>query len=135
MKEYIHKCEQLALKTNRNGIYKFPYIGASWFAFSFSIILALLIFQLRDSQKLWIQYSSACLASLLCYGVCAWSIPATMEMFTKAGLYGKDLSKPGKPDEKPAIPEGLGLIIAVIFIVCEIFMQLFFARSADEVQD
>jgi hypothetical protein len=56
-----------------------------------------------------------------------------MEMFSKAGLFGKDLSKPGKAEEKPAIPEGLGLIIAVVFIVCEIFMQLFFARNSDEV--
>lgn len=46
-----------------------------------------------------------------------WLIPSVSQSFVKAGLFGKDLSKPGKP----IIPETIGIITSTVYLFVMFF--------------
>ena len=48
------------------------------------------------------------------------------------GISGKDLGKKGSTNESKDIPEALGLVCGIIFIVSAILAQLMFAKDNDE---
>ena len=50
----------------------------------------------------------------------------------KAGLSGKDLGKKGGPLENRDVPEALGIVSGIVFLMCMIFTQLIFAKDANE---
>lgn len=56
-------------------------------------------------------------------------IPVIAEYTLRRGLSGKDLGKKGTPLEDRDIPEALGIVCGVVFLVCTIFVQLIFADS------
>jgi len=57
--------------------------------------------------------SVSVVSSTVGYVATKWLIPRVSDNFIKIGLFGKDLSKPGKP----VIPETMGAIPAVIFVL------------------
>ena len=132
MEEYVEKCKQLEKSSQRNGLFKISYVATAWIIFIFSILLAIVTFPFSN-HHLWYQLIISCLFCAMCYFICSYAIPATMNLFIRAGLFGKDVNKPWKSEEKPKISEGSGLIMAVVYIVCEICLQLFFARENEEV--
>jgi hypothetical protein len=42
------------------------------------------------------------------------------ELLLKAGLFGKDLNKAGKKEDKPPVPEGLGIVPSIIYLMVTI---------------
>lgn len=56
-------------------------------------------------------------------------IPVVGQYTLKRGLSGKDLGKKGSITESKDIPEALGLVCGVVFLMMTIFTQLLFARD------
>jgi UDP-N-acetylglucosamine--dolichyl-phosphate N-acetylglucosaminephosphotransferase len=56
-------------------------------------------------------------------------IPVFSEYTLKRGLSGKDLGKKGTPLESRDVPEALGIVCGVVFLVCTITSQLIFAKN------
>jgi len=60
--------------------------------------------------------------ALLGYGVTLYMIPSIKGLNEKAGLAGKDLNK-GEAGQKTKVPESLGIVPGVVYIVCVCFLQ------------
>lgn len=58
-------------------------------------------------------------------------IPIIAEYTLKNGLYGKDLGKKGTKRENILVPEALGVVSGVVFLICAILSQLFFLRKIE----
>lgn len=56
-------------------------------------------------------------------------IPIFAQYTLKRGLSGKDLCKKGTPDESRDVPEALGIVCGIVFLVCTISSQLLFANN------
>lgn len=56
-------------------------------------------------------------------------IPVFSEYTLKKGLSGKDLGKKGTANESKDIPEALGLVCGISFLICTIFSQVLFATN------
>ena len=56
-------------------------------------------------------------------------IPIFAEYTLKRGLSGKDLGKKGSPYENKDVPEALGLVCGLSYIVCTILSQIAFAKN------
>jgi UDP-N-acetylglucosamine--dolichyl-phosphate N-acetylglucosaminephosphotransferase len=56
-------------------------------------------------------------------------IPIFAQYTLKRGLCGKDLGKRGTPNESKDIPEALGIVCGIVFLVCTISSQLLFAKN------
>jgi UDP-N-acetylglucosamine--dolichyl-phosphate N-acetylglucosaminephosphotransferase len=59
-------------------------------------------------------------------------IPVFAEYTLKKGLSGKDLGKKGSPQENNDIPEALGIVCGIIYLVSTILSQLSYANSAQQ---
>lgn len=64
-----------------------------------------------------------------------WLIPVVSQYTLRKGLSGKDLGKRYTASKDTAIPEALGIVSAVGFLVCIIFSQLLFAETLAEQVD
>uniref|UniRef100_A0A7S2Y1J2 Uncharacterized protein n=1 Tax=Fibrocapsa japonica TaxID=94617 RepID=A0A7S2Y1J2_9STRA len=62
------------------------------------------------------------------------AIPKTKEYLVRRGLVGKDLCKKGMKGGEKIIPEAMGIVPGVSFLVCIIFCQIFYAYSRDAVK-
>jgi UDP-N-acetylglucosamine--dolichyl-phosphate N-acetylglucosaminephosphotransferase len=56
-------------------------------------------------------------------------IPIFAQYTLKRGLCGKDLGKRGSANESRDIPEALGIVCGIVFLVCTISSQLLFAKN------
>jgi len=56
-------------------------------------------------------------------------VPVVSEYTLKKGLSGKDMGKKGMTYENNDIPEALGIVSGVVFLVCTIVSQLVFAKD------
>jgi UDP-N-acetylglucosamine--dolichyl-phosphate N-acetylglucosaminephosphotransferase len=56
-------------------------------------------------------------------------IPVFAEYTLKKGLSGKDLGKKGTENESKDIPESLGIVCGIVFLVCTILSQIFVAET------
>lgn len=56
-------------------------------------------------------------------------IPIFSQYTMKRGLCGKDLGKRGTPKESHDVPEALGIVCGIVFLVCTICSQLVFAKN------
>ena len=56
-------------------------------------------------------------------------IPIFSQYTLKRGLCGKDLGKRGTPNESKDVPEALGIVCGIVFLVCTICSQLLFAKD------
>jgi UDP-N-acetylglucosamine--dolichyl-phosphate N-acetylglucosaminephosphotransferase len=50
----------------------------------------------------------------------------------RAGLSGKDMGKKGSKNESVDVPEALGLVPGIVFLMCTIFTMLIYAKNAEE---
>ncbi|EFC47309.1 predicted protein [Naegleria gruberi] len=67
--------------------------------------------------------------SLIGYAVTLFMIPSIKGLNEKAGLAGKDLNK-GEEGAKTKVPESLGIVPGVVYIVCVCFIQEMFQDKA-----
>ena len=88
----------------------------------------LCVFQIRDESTLY-QISFSVAISVLGFIVTNSLIPVFAEYTLKRGLSGKDLGKKGTPLESRDVPEALGIVCGVVFLVCTIISQLIFAKN------
>jgi UDP-N-acetylglucosamine--dolichyl-phosphate N-acetylglucosaminephosphotransferase len=56
-------------------------------------------------------------------------IPVIAEYTMKRGIAGKDMGKKGSARESVDVPEALGIVPGIVFIICAIFTQLMFAKD------
>ena len=80
--------------------------------------------------KYWIYVSIV--LSVLGYFLVSSLVGVVAEYNLKARLSGKDLGKKGTARESVDVPEALGIVPGIIFLVCTISTQLLFAKSAQE---
>eukprot|EP00210_Caulerpa_lentillifera_P007092 g6785.t1 len=55
-----------------------------------------------------------------------WLIPLVGQSTLKAGIFGLDLNKVGTPMADKKIPEGLGLAVGVVYLICVIMFEQFY---------
>lgn len=67
--------------------------------------------------------------SLLAFLSAFLLIPALSSRFMLRGLKGKDMGRRGTPLESVEIPSAVGLVCAVVFLVCVISTQLWWAKG------
>jgi UDP-N-acetylglucosamine--dolichyl-phosphate N-acetylglucosaminephosphotransferase len=90
-----------------------------------SIVCAL---SLKDGPLLTqLLYSFA--VALIAFFTTVSLIPVFSQYTLKRGLCGKDLGKKGTIHESRDVPEALGLVCGISFLVCTIISQLLFARD------
>ncbi len=78
-----------------------------------------------------LQFLSSSLISLLAYYTTVRLIPVFQHYSLKAGLHGRDLNKPGDKESKPLVPESLGVVSGVVFIISIVFTEFLFHLSGD----
>lgn len=76
---------------------------------------------------LWILVAAA-----LCFFLTHSTIPLAKQYTKKAGLKGKDLGKKGTERESEEIPEALGIVCGIVFLVFVILLQMVYARGTDQ---
>lgn len=67
--------------------------------------------------------------SVLGYLGTSYLIPVFAEYTLKRGIAGKDMGKKGTADEDKLVPEALGIIAGIVYLVCTIISQMFFAET------
>lgn len=70
--------------------------------------------------------------SIPAYYVSEKAIGQFKESLEKNGLFGKDLNKAGLRDTKPPVPEGLGIVIAIVFLMVTIMGQVLLDFTSDK---
>lgn len=81
--------------------------------FLLSVIGLGLIFLLKEYSAILVSIGFG----LIGFIISDWLIPRVGQSFIKIGLFGKDLSKPGKP----IIPESIGAVTATVYIFTMLF--------------
>lgn len=71
----------------------------------------------------------SCLVAIIAFFATSSLIPVFSEYTLRRGLAGKDLGKKGTPHESRDVPEALGLVCGIVFLVCTIISQLLFAKD------
>lgn len=71
----------------------------------------------RESQEQLLRVLAVGTASVVCYFLVSHFIGTMSSYFQKGGLHGKDINKRGTPAGEIPIPESLGLVSAVVYIV------------------
>lgn len=80
--------------------------------------LLIAFFSFPLNKPLWKISILSFILSLIAFFITNKLIPILKEYTLNAGMKGKDLNKPIVPQEdKPEIPESLGIVPAVIFII------------------
>lgn len=59
----------------------------------------------------------------------SYLIPVVAQYTLRRGICGRDLCKKGTRNESKDIPEALGLAAGVVYLICAICSQLFFAKK------
>lgn len=88
----------------------------------------LCVSQIHD-ESTWYQLSFSVAISILGFIATNSLIPVFAEYTLRRGLSGKDLGKKGTPLESKDVPEALGIVCGVVFLVCTIISQLIFAKN------
>ncbi len=74
----------------------------------------------------------SCVISFVGFLVTNALIPVFAEYTLKRGLCGKDMGKRGTARETVLVPEALGIVCGIVFLVCTIISQLTFAKNQDQ---
>jgi len=99
-----------------------------------SVLMLFYIPLASDEQSLLTKYwlYVSIFGSIMGYFLTSSLIEVVAGYNQKAGLSGKDLGKKGTKEEAKDIPEALGLVPGIVFLICTIFSQLIFAKNAQE---
>jgi UDP-N-acetylglucosamine--dolichyl-phosphate N-acetylglucosaminephosphotransferase len=88
----------------------------------------LCLLQLKDKDSLFIVLWSIVI-SVLGFILTNSMVPVVSGYTLKRGLCGKDLGKRGSATESVDVPEALGIVCGIVFLVCTICSQLLFAKN------
>ena len=95
-------------------------------------ILAFLIMPLKDFQ-LWKVIGISLVTSLASYYFCIRLIPQLKGYMLECKITGKDLNKTGTKESKPEIPEAMGIVTCVVFLLNSIVMVALLDFDKDKV--
>jgi UDP-N-acetylglucosamine--dolichyl-phosphate N-acetylglucosaminephosphotransferase len=82
-----------------------------------------------NKGHVWTQILYSSIVASAAFVVTTTLIPVFSQYTLKRGLCGKDLGKKGTPNESRDIPEALGLVCGISFLLCTIISQLLFAND------
>jgi len=82
----------------------------------FPMLLGLMVLPLRDI-RLWKIIGISLSISLISYYACLILIPKLRGYMVVSKITGKDLNKTGEKKDKPAIPEAMGIVTCVVFLI------------------
>jgi hypothetical protein len=85
------------------------------------LLMGFLFLPLKD-MKVWRTVGISLFLSVLSYYICVRLIPELKGYMIEHGITGKDLNKTGTMESKPKIPEAMGIITSVIFLLNSIVM-------------
>lgn len=86
---------------------------------------------IKDTESL-VLISFSVLAAVAGFVITCALIPQFGEYTKKRGLSGKDLGKKGTSSESIDVPEALGLVCGVVYLVCTIASQLVYAKDQNQ---
>lgn len=89
------------------------------------VILSVFIENMEIRNIIFQSYGIAFLAYMLTTSL----VPVVAQYTLARGLSGKDLGKKGTPLEQKDVPEALGLVCGIVFLICTILSQLLFAKD------
>ncbi|CDW76986.1 udp-n-acetylglucosamine--dolichyl-phosphate n-acetylglucosaminephosphotransferase-like [Stylonychia lemnae] len=92
-------------------------------AFGAPFALAVMLLEFEDKHLREV-IGITLILSILGYTVSYYAIDSFKQNLETKNLFGIDLNKAGKREEKPKVPEALGLIIGIIFLMITIHEQL-----------
>eukprot|EP01031_Cornospumella_fuschlensis_P044062 gene44062-53872_t len=102
----------------------------------FDIVLAALPLIPSGICVLYLQDYKACfvllptiLISTVGYHLTSFLVPVFAKYTKERGLSGKDLCKKGSDSESKDIPESMGIVAAIVFMLCGIVSQIMFADT------
>lgn len=72
---------------------------------------------LVSTQGLLYKFMFSLITSIISYFACMKLIPNLKHYTLKADIFGIDLNKPGLWDSKPKIPEAVGIVTSVVFLI------------------
>lgn len=93
------------------------------------LVPSVICFLCISDPKTLHQISSSLAISVFGFVMTVSIIPVFASYTLKRGLCGKDLGKKGTERESRDVPEALGLVCGLVFLVCTIFSQLLFANN------
>lgn len=96
------------------------------------MLLALLLLPLKDF-RLWKIVGICLTTSLISYYISLKLIPELRGYMLEAKIFGKDLNKTGQRNSKPPIPEAMGIITCLIFLLNAIIMITLLDFSKDKI--
>lgn len=70
--------------------------------------------------------------AIISYCLTIYLIPIVANYTKSRGLSGKDMGKRGSKEENELIPESLGLVCGITFLMCTISSQLLFAKNSEQ---
>lgn len=85
-----------------------------------------------DNQQIFTMIVYSLLVSLVGFIMTNALVPVFSEYTLKRGLSGKDLGKKGSPLESVDVPEALGIVTGIVFLVCTILSQMLFATNESQ---
>lgn len=89
------------------------------------------VFFIKNSRIIAEVFFSASL-SIVAFIATSILVPIIAEYTLKRGLSGKDLGKKGTKSESDDVPEAVGLVSGISFLVCTIVSQLIFAKNESQ---
>lgn len=90
-----------------------------------------LSFNVTDWNVRWLLIVSH-LISIIAYFLTVQLVPVVGEYTKSRGICGKDLGKKGTATENDTIPEALGLLCGIVFLICTILTQLIVANQTEQ---
>jgi UDP-N-acetylglucosamine--dolichyl-phosphate N-acetylglucosaminephosphotransferase len=92
------------------------------------LILSTTISDYSSKRLIFLSYGIAVFA----YWLTKVLVPVVAQYTKARGLCGKDMGKKGTATENKDVPEALGLLSGIVFLICTIFTQLIVAREPEQ---
>jgi UDP-N-acetylmuramyl pentapeptide phosphotransferase/UDP-N-acetylglucosamine-1-phosphate transferase len=87
---------------------------------------------IKDGDNIKTSIACSFVVSAFAFGLTDAMIPGISQYLAKRNITGKDMGKKGTERELTEVPEGLGIVSGIVFLICAIVTQLLFARSAQQ---
>eukprot|EP01113_Clastostelium_recurvatum_P033102 TRINITY_DN4340_c0_g1_i3.p1 TRINITY_DN4340_c0_g1~~TRINITY_DN4340_c0_g1_i3.p1 ORF type:complete len:397 (+),score=93.67 TRINITY_DN4340_c0_g1_i3:77-1267(+) len=88
------------------------------------LLPAVYLFSTLQSYQLQINIMESVLVALAGFVVAYRLVPVVAELTLQAGMFGMDINKKGTKVGEKKVPEGLGIVIGTVFLICVIMFQV-----------
>jgi len=97
--------------------------------------LLIFIFYVSDQPIVFREILASIMLACVGYILTVNLIPYCQNYVRKRGIFGKDLCKKGTPAGEKDIPEAMGVVPGLVFLVCMTICEMFYASSREQLVD